>query len=66
MPSEDALPDDLKPLAFRNALELSHSRWDYDVRVLIEALERVVAPTPGSLGHRARFNSRSGGGRGAA
>ncbi len=50
MPTEEALPDELKPLAYRNAIELSHSRWDYDVRLLIEALERVVtaaAPAPG-------------------
>jgi beta-lactam-binding protein with PASTA domain len=45
MPTEEALPDELKPLAYRNAIELSHSRWDYDVRVLIEALERVLPAT---------------------
>ena len=45
MPAEDVLPDDLKPLAYRNAIEVSHSRWDYDVRMLIEALERVLSPT---------------------
>jgi beta-lactam-binding protein with PASTA domain len=51
MPGEDSLPDELKPLAFRNAIELSHSRWDYDVRVLIDALERVVTPaTPSPAG----------------
>lgn len=39
MPSEEDLPDDLKPLAYRNALEVSSKRWDYDVRTLISALE---------------------------
>ena len=49
MPTEEVLPDELKPLAYRNAIEVSHSRWDYDVRMLIDALERVVpasAPAP--------------------
>src|SRR5262245_40885341 len=45
MPAEDVLPDDLKPLAYRNAIEVSHSRWDYDVRMLIEALERLPPQT---------------------
>lgn len=50
MPTEEVLPDELKPLAYRNAIEVSHSRWDYDVRMLIDALERVLppaAPAPG-------------------
>jgi beta-lactam-binding protein with PASTA domain len=50
MPTEDALPDDLKPLAYRNAIEVSHSRWDYDVRMLTEALERVLPPAPAVAG----------------
>jgi predicted ATPase len=38
MPRPDELPADIRALAGRNALELSHSRWDSDVRRLIEAL----------------------------
>ena len=74
MPEADELPEDLKPLAYRNALELSHTRWDFDVRVLIETLDRLVAspsgtpdqpapdgsgaPPPASGGHSASTPSR--------
>ena len=36
-PKPDQLPDDLKELAFRNAVELTHARWDSDIQVLIKA-----------------------------
>jgi hypothetical protein len=39
MPSEEELPDPLKPLAFINAIELTDKRWRDDVRMLEEALE---------------------------
>jgi hypothetical protein len=38
MPSADQLPADLRELAYRNAVELTHARWKSDVRVLIQAL----------------------------
>ena len=38
MPKSEQLPDDLKELAHRNALELTHARWDSDFKVLIKAL----------------------------
>jgi hypothetical protein len=38
MPQPDQLPDDLKDLAYRNAVELTHARWKSDVQVLIHAL----------------------------
>jgi hypothetical protein len=38
MPRAEQLPDDLKELAFRNAVELTHARWKSDVQVLLEAL----------------------------
>jgi hypothetical protein len=38
MPHADQLPDDLKDLAYRNAVELTHARWKSDVQVLIRAL----------------------------
>ncbi|MCW5640025.1 MAG: toll/interleukin-1 receptor domain-containing protein, partial [Rubrivivax sp.] len=43
MPHLDQLPDDLKPLAFRNAVELTHPRWDSDLQLLIKALAPHVA-----------------------
>jgi hypothetical protein len=39
MPRPEQLPDDLKELAYRNGLELTHARWDSDVEVLIKALQ---------------------------
>lgn len=47
MPQADELPDELKDLAFRNAVELSHTRWGSDVELLVRALRRHVdAPDP--------------------
>jgi hypothetical protein len=51
MPRADQLPDDLKELAFRNAVELTHARWKSDVQVLVEALKPCLEPyqdAPGS------------------
>lgn len=45
MPRADQLPPELQELAFRNAVELTHARWDSDVQVLLKALERCVDTT---------------------
>ncbi|MEL6955873.1 MAG: toll/interleukin-1 receptor domain-containing protein [Pseudomonadota bacterium] len=64
MPVSDQLPDELKPLARRNAAPLSHMRFVEDAGRLADALERVVtggapvqqapqvqpAPAPQSVG----------------
>lgn len=42
MPSADDLPDDLKPLARRNAHEITDSRWEYDTANLVEVLDKIV------------------------
>jgi hypothetical protein len=42
MPSSGDLPEELKPLASRNAIEISDSRWDYDVGRLADALVRTA------------------------
>jgi hypothetical protein len=39
MPRAEQLPDDLKELAFRNGVELTHARWKSDVQVLVQALK---------------------------
>jgi hypothetical protein len=43
MPSESDLPAPLGSLARRQALELSESRWDFDVARLIAAVEHALA-----------------------
>ena len=43
MPRAEDLPDDLKDLAYRNCVELTHARWKSDVQLLIEPLRRLIA-----------------------
>lgn len=45
MPRPEELPPDLKPLAFRNALELGEPSWDSDMTRLIGALDRTFMAT---------------------
>ena len=42
MPTADRLPDELKELAYRNCIELTHPRWRSDVQLLTDALRRVL------------------------
>jgi TIR domain len=42
MPIEDDLPDDLKQLARRQALEISDTRWDYDVDNLLTIVDKIL------------------------
>ena len=42
-PKPDHLPDDLKNLAYRNAMELTHPRWESDVQLLIQAVRPYVS-----------------------
>lgn len=47
MPRAEDLPEPLRALARRQAIELSDTRWDYDVSTLVESLKRAAAsPTP--------------------
>lgn len=50
MPDVQDLPDDLKDLAFRNAVELTHARWDSDLQLLVKALTPYVQPKPNEPG----------------
>lgn len=52
MPRVEDLPDDLKELAFRNAVELTHARWDSDVQLLVKALRSSVQTTPAAADSR--------------
>src|ERR1700674_3256107 len=42
VPRAEQLPDDLKDLAYRNGVELTHARWASDVQLLIRALRPLV------------------------
>jgi ankyrin repeat protein len=42
MPASESLPEDMRALTRRHAVELRHSRWDADVQQLISALEKIV------------------------
>jgi len=46
MPHADQLPDNLKDLAYRNSVEITHARWNSDVQLLIQALKQYVNATP--------------------
>ncbi len=55
MPQPEQLPPDLKDLAYRNAVELTHARWKSDVQVLAEALRPYLeSPSDASTQHRER------------
>jgi hypothetical protein len=57
MPTEQDLPEPLRPLAFRNAIEVSNSRFASDVERLADAIGKALgkAVGPGSWG---RMRSR--------
>jgi TIR domain len=48
MPRPEDLPDNLKDLAFRNSVEITHARWNSDVQLLTQALTRYVSPGAGT------------------
>ncbi|MBT9331638.1 toll/interleukin-1 receptor domain-containing protein [Paracidobacterium acidisoli] len=43
MPHPDQLPDNLKDLAYRNSVEITHARWNSDVQLLTKALAPYVS-----------------------
>jgi hypothetical protein len=45
MPRPEDLPDNIKDLAFRNSVEISHARWNSDVELLVAALRSYVTTT---------------------
>lgn len=60
MPAEESLPDDLKPLARRHALELRHTRFNADADAIVRAIETIIPRS------RARWTLLAGGGMLAA
>jgi formylglycine-generating enzyme required for sulfatase activity len=48
IPTEDQLPDDLKPLSRRNAVEIGENSFDHDVDRIVESLRRLWENEPTS------------------
>lgn len=48
MPHPEDLPDNLKELAYRNSVELTHARWNSDVQLLTNALRQYVGSGSGA------------------
>jgi hypothetical protein len=46
MPRKEDVPSDLLPLIYRGAIEITDSRWDYDVGRVVETVERLLADSP--------------------
>ena len=46
MPSREVLPPEVQAITRRNALELSDSRWRYDIGRLLSTLDELLAQTP--------------------
>lgn len=49
IPPATELPPELRPLLRHQALELSETRWDFDVGRLVAAIDRQLAETTGSI-----------------
>jgi TonB family protein len=58
MPSAEQLPDDLKELAYRNCIELTHARWKSDMQLLTVSLRRLLGD-PTKVEKSARSNDAS-------
>jgi hypothetical protein len=67
MPKADQLPEELRELAYRNSVELTHARWKSDVQVLTAALAplldcetpRSAVPDTSQQGDTAAFSPRA-------
>ena len=57
MPRSGDLPDDLKPLVRRHALEVGHTRFKSDCARLIAALERVIEGARAELREKERLEA---------
>jgi hypothetical protein len=52
MPSSAELPEEIKPLALRNAIELSDGRWSYDMGRLTDAIGELSGMSTASARRR--------------
>ncbi len=57
MPREKALPESMRPLAHRNAHEMSARRWDYDFAALAKTLESPLGTAASDVSNGAAASS---------
>jgi hypothetical protein len=57
MPREKALPESMRPLARRNAHEMSARRWDYDFEALAKTLDSPLGMTASEVSNGAAASS---------
>lgn len=50
MPPADRLPEDIRALTWRHAIEIDDSRWDQDVERLLAAIDRTRSTNPSRAG----------------
>jgi hypothetical protein len=60
IPDKEDLPEPLRRLVRRQALELSDTRWDHDVDALIRELERALAEAADAASGGPRWRRRAG------
>jgi beta-lactam-binding protein with PASTA domain len=60
MPRAEKLPNDLKDLAYRNGVELTHARWNSDVQLLIKSLHQLLDSPRRSAGEIQQTATGSG------
>jgi hypothetical protein len=61
VPREEDLPEEMRPLLRRNAVEISDRRWKRDVKQLIGALEKIIARRREARAAEARRRQEEGG-----
>ena len=62
MPRSEQLPDDLKDLAYRNCVELTHVRWKSDVKILTGGLRTTLGVDVGAVSDPASTTIRNNSG----
>ena len=62
MPRADELPEDLRPLARRQAIEVSHKQWEASTAELVRAMEGMLAGGAGAATARVAPRAQAHGG----
>jgi hypothetical protein len=49
IPRKEGLPEDIRALVRKNAVEITDKRWDYDIGSLIDTVREALARSPRRL-----------------